>query len=657
MDGAQKPRLIDSATWERDGDVLFVALPERVTQQKLTFLLWIIVVAGLLGPGLHFVCPWIFSSDVPVIPLPYRLGLMALGVACLLALPVLRWRHDRRLRAELETCIEGPGKWAIQLLVLGLRWYPRFPLGRSPRVPEVVRAWKDHPWKSGAPGTVVVNQPKVVGFTVPARGSEADAAGPTRDWYYWASKGLPFVVFGWGLFVFARTLILGNISTQVTITMWVMIAVISGMLVLLLRSPKYRGTSGLMAHTEPGQIQIKGVVFDRDASILLVFGMFGQCMVMLYSEAGKPRAVVPSYFAVTMLPQLLRRWSEPRVAGPVGGGRKGNRGTLSDPGVLRMETDAKQSVLDGVTCERDGDVLYVTIPNSVISPVVQSWATGAAMLSGVIAIFVPLMWLGSRVLSKDPGEPLLWIQISLAVFIVTGIVAVVASLAHQRKLRKALEVCPSGPARWAAELLALGATDSPLVWLPGMPRVTGAVAVWKSHAWEGGAPGVGGGESASRPAAERAKNGRGTVAGGERCVVGGILPGHRGDMAGEGGVHDRVDYSPRLGASWHYGDPDAPDDVGSRSQNPRMVRYQEPVGGCCQQANALRETVDRRHSGGSAGDALASPPRGQVRAFGRVRRRRQSAAADVDGVAEGVEPFAHSVAAGNWTGCGTVRGS
>ena len=149
-----------------------------------------------------------------------------------------------------------------------------------------------------------------------------------------------------------------------------------------------------------------------------------------------------------------------------------------------------QWLVDSVTCERDGDVLYVTIPETVITPVVQSLASGAAMLSGVIAIFAGLKWVGSRALSTDPSESLLWLKIAFAVAIVTGLVAVVASLAHQKKLRKALELSALGPPRWAVELLALGATDSPLAWLPGMPRVSGAVAVWKSHAWERGVPGV-----------------------------------------------------------------------------------------------------------------------------------------------------------------------
>ena len=155
-----------------------------------------------------------------------------------------------------------------------------------------------------------------------------------------------------------------------------------------------------------------------------------------------------------------------------------------------MKTSVKRDVLDKVTCERDGDVLYVTIPHAVISPVVHSWALGTAMLAGVIAIFAGLTWVGSRVLSTDPAESLLWLKIAITVTIVTGTVAVVASLVHQRKLRKALEVSAFGPERWAVERLALGATDSPLAWLPGMPRVTGAVAVWKSHAWERGVPGV-----------------------------------------------------------------------------------------------------------------------------------------------------------------------
>ena len=312
MDGVRGKRLIDSVTWERDGDVLFVALPERVTQQMMTLFLWIVAVAGVLGPALHFVCPWIFSSDLPVIPLVYRLGVMGLGVACLVALPVLRWRHDRRLRLELATCIEGPGKWAVELLVLGLRWYPKFPLGRSPRVDEAVTAWKRRAWKNGAPGTVVVNLPKVVGLTVPAVG-EASAATQPRGWYDWLIKGLPFVGLGWALFTCIRTLIMGNISTQVTVTLLCTVLVLLWALWTLARGPKYPGMSGLLSHTEPGQIRIKDRVCDRDESVLLVCGMFGRCVVTLYNKAGRPQAVVPNYFAAAMLPQLLRRWGEPKV--------------------------------------------------------------------------------------------------------------------------------------------------------------------------------------------------------------------------------------------------------------------------------------------------------------------------------------------------------
>ncbi len=311
MDGVHGKRLIESVTWERDGDVLFVALPERVTRANMTFFLWMVAVAGLLGPGLHFVCPWMFSSDLPVIPLVYRLGLMGLGVASLVALPVLRWRHDRRLREELATCVEGPGTWAVELLVLGLGWYPSFPVGRSPRVDEVVRVWKNQAWKNGAPGTVVVNLPKVVGLTLPAGGG-VDAAPQSRDWYYWFSKALPFVGLGWAMFTCVRTLILGNISTEVAVTLWCTALFLMFALWILARGPRYPGMSGLLAHTEPGQIRIKDRVFNRDDSVMLVCGMFGQCLVMLYNRARRPQSLVPTYFAPAMLPQLLRRWGEPR---------------------------------------------------------------------------------------------------------------------------------------------------------------------------------------------------------------------------------------------------------------------------------------------------------------------------------------------------------